>query len=121
MLGLLGTLIFGVTYTGTWINENLKEEKRYKIAKENRSKLYVDKHNSLRCTNTRKRYNSDNSREEIKTSIERRIKSKYEAYYNYMIEENDHRISRHMDTKKILSFEEWYLEKYGEQWNYNNL
>ena len=121
MLGILGTLIFGITYTGAWINENQKEEKRYGIAKENKNKLYVDKHNSLRHTDTRKRYNTDDSHKEIKINIERRIKSKYEAYCSYMVEENNHRVSRHMDAKKILSFEEWYLEKYGEQWNYNNL
>ena len=120
MLGILGTLLFGATYTGTWINEEQKEQERYKKAKENGDKTYIDKYNNLRNTATRKKYSTEDSRNNLKIEAERRARNKYEIYYKYMSEENAHRTERHMELKKIMSFEEWYLKHYGKPWDPNN-
>lgn len=120
MLGILGTLLFGAVYTGAWMSEEQKEQERYKKAKENGDSIYIDKHNNLRNTSTRKRYSTEDSRNQLKRDAERRIRNKYNIYYKYMLEENAHRKERYMELKKILTFEEWYLKHYGKEWDSNN-
>lgn len=88
MLGFLGTLLFGATYTGAWIHDDNKEKERRQSAQENKRDFYTDKRGIMRHTSTGRKFTKEEvherlfgGREEQREREEAEIKDRFDERY----------------------------------------